>query len=63
VITPDVGDYSVADFVDVPAILAAGVVAAEKALPALRAALVNVPAPEPTRGWFARLSRALGGRR
>jgi NTE family protein len=62
VITPDVGDYSVADFVDVPAILAAGVVAAEKALPQVRAALVS-PEPEPQRGWFARLLGVLGGRR
>jgi NTE family protein len=62
VITPDVGGYSVADFVDVPAIVAAGAAAAEKALPDLRVALVPARAPEPQRGWFARLSRALGGR-
>jgi NTE family protein len=61
VVTPDVGGYSIGDFVDVPAIVGAGAAAAEKALPDLRAALAT-PEPESERGWFARLRRALGGR-
>lgn len=60
VITPDVGGYSIADFVDVPAIIGAGTAAAERALPDLRAALV--PPAEPERGLFSRLRRALRGR-
>jgi NTE family protein len=62
VITPDVGGYSIADFVDVPAIVAAGAAAAEKALPDLRAALLPVGGPESATGWFARLRRAFGAR-
>jgi NTE family protein len=60
VITPDVGGYSIADFVDVPAIVGSGVAAAEAALPQMRAALV--PPAESERGLFRRLHRALRGR-
>lgn len=60
VLTPDVGGYSIADFVDIPAIIAEGAAAAERALPELSAALV--PPAEPERGLFSWLHRALRGR-
>lgn len=62
VITPDVGGYSIADFVDIPAIIAAGAAKAEAALPELRTLLASSPPelePGPRRGWLARLRRAL----
>lgn len=63
VLTPDVGGYSIADFVDVPAIIAAGVTTAEQSLPELRAVLSP---PESgrggLRGWLSRLGLTAGSR-
>lgn len=64
VITPDVGGYLMADFLEGPTIVAAGVTAAEAALPALRAMLVPPPPePEVREGLLRRLGKALGLRR
>ena len=62
VMTPDVGGYSIADFVDIPAIIAEGVTTAEQSLPAVRAAL-SPPGPGGLRWWLARLGLTAGSRR
>jgi NTE family protein len=59
VITPDVGGYSIADFVDIPAIIAAGAAAAERAVPEIRALVAASPEREPG-GWRETFRRAMG---
>lgn len=59
VMTPDVGGYSIADFVDIPAIIAEGVATAEQALAELRALLSPPPEVGGWRALAARLRRAI----